>query len=269
MSLMRMNHVKNELKSLSDVIASLIKNHERDLMEYNTQASESESKFTERESMAHSQQDWDALHEINIERLSSTQPLKTIESLAKLQNELILVKHVALIESMIVKTFWCLTYVLSHQEYQKQYFLDQTNFSDGFEAASKIQELTNNNVKPKSLKFWDIFETLKTIRNTIAHGDPLFVISYRRANKFNKQIDLIHLSSEKNECPHTKSLYPSRPHPSYEPTSKWFCSLKSDLGGIEQLNKKCLDFVEEVRSQYLKFGALRGISKDMLYACRF
>lgn len=114
---MRMNHVKNELKSLSDVIASLIKNHERDLTEYNTQASESESNFTGRESMAHSQQDWDTLHEIHIERLSSTQPLKTIESLAKLQNELILVKHVALIESMIVKTFWCLTHMLSHQEY--------------------------------------------------------------------------------------------------------------------------------------------------------
>lgn len=269
MSLMRINHVRNELKSLSTVIASLIKNHERDLTEYNTQASEREINFTERESMAHSQQDWNSLREIHLEKFDNAQPLRVIESLAKLQNELILVKHVALIESMIVQTFWCLTHLLSHQEYKKQYFLDQTNFSDGFEAASKIQELTNNHVKLKSLKFWDIFETLKTIRNTIAHGDPLFVISYRRANKFNKQIDLIHLSSEKNECPHTKSLYPSRPHPSYEPTSKWFCSLKSDLGGIAQLNKKCIDFVEEVRNQYLKFGEFRGISVHMLYACRF
>ncbi|PNY72321.1 hypothetical protein [Pseudomonas fluorescens] len=269
MSLMRMNHVRNELKSLSDVIASLIKNHERDLTEYNTQASESESNFTERESMAHSQQDWDALREIHIEKLNNTQPLKVIESLAKLQNELILVKHVALIESMIVQTFWCLTHLLSHQEYQEEYFSEQTNFSDGFKSASKILELTNGELNLKSSKFWSIFETLKPIRNTIAHGDPLFIISYRRATKFNKQIDLIHLSSEKNECSHTKSLYPSRPHPSYEPTSKWFCSLKSDLGGIVQLNKKCIDFVEEVRSQYLKFGELRGISKDMLYACRF
>uniref|UniRef100_UPI00200D75D5 hypothetical protein n=1 Tax=Pseudomonas sp. MWU13-2105 TaxID=2935074 RepID=UPI00200D75D5 len=248
MSLMRMNHVRNELKSLNDVIASLIKNHERDLTEYNTQASDSEGNFTERESMAHSQQDWDALREIHLEKLNNTQPLKVIESLAKLQNELILVKHVALIESMIVQTFWCLTHLLSHQEYQEKYFSDETNFSDGLEAASKIQELTNGEVKLKPLKFWYIFETLKPIRNTIAHGDPLFVISYRRAKKFNKQIDLIHLCSEKNECPHTKSLYPSRLHPSYEPTSKWFCSLKSDLGGIAQLNKKCSDFVEEVRN---------------------
>ncbi|PMX04703.1 hypothetical protein C1X60_29865, partial [Pseudomonas sp. FW215-L1] len=110
MSLMRINHVRNELKRLSDVIASLIKNHKRDLTEYNTQASESERKLTERESMAQSQQDWDALHEINLEKFNNTQPLRIIESLAKLQNELILVKHVALIESMIVTTFWCLTH---------------------------------------------------------------------------------------------------------------------------------------------------------------
>ncbi|MFJ4051221.1 hypothetical protein [Pseudomonas hunanensis] len=269
MSLMRMNHVRIELKSLSDVIASLIKNHERDLAEYNTQASESESNFAERESMAHSQQDRDALREIHLEKLNNTQPLKVIESLAKLQNELILVKHVALIESMIVQTFWCLTHLLSHKEYQEEYFSDQTKFSDGFKAASKILELTNGEINLKSLKFWSIFETLKPIRNTIAHGDPLFVISYRRAKRFNNQIDLIHLYSEKNECPHTKSLYPSRLHPSYEPTSKWFCSLKSDLGEIAQLNKKCSDFVEEVRNLYLKYGALKGISKDMLYACRF
>ena len=261
MSLMRMNHVRIELKKLSDVIASLIKNHERDLMEYNTRASEIERNFTERENVASSQQDWDALHEVHKE--------KFIESLAKLQNELILVKHVALIESMIVKTFWCLTHIQSHQEYQKKYFSDQTNFSDSFEAASKIQELTNGEIKLKSLKFWDIFETLKPIRNTIAHGDPLFVISYRRAIKFNNQIDIIHLNSEKNECPQTKRFYPSLIHPSYDPKSKWFCSLKSDLEGIAQLNKKCSDFVEEVRSLYLKFGEFKGISVRMLYACRF
>lgn len=269
MSLMRMNHVRNELKSLSNVIASLIKNHKRDLAEYNAQASEGERNLTERESVAHSQQDWDALHEIHLEKLINTQPLTVIESLAKLQNELILVKHVALVESMIVTTFWCLINLLSHQEYREHYFLDQINFSDGFEAASKIQELTKGEVKLKSLKFWSIFETLKPIRNSIAHGDPLFVISYRRANKFNKQIDLIRLSAEKNECPHTKNLYPSRFNPSHEPTSKWFCSLKSDLEGVAQLNKKCSDFVEEVRNLYLRFGEHKGISVDMLYACRF
>lgn len=170
---------------------------------------------------------------------------------------------------MIAKIFWCLTYILSHQEYKERYFSGQTNFSDGLEAASKIQELTNGEVKLKSLSFWSVFETLKPIRNAIAHGAPLFVISYRRAIKFNKQIDLIHLYSEKNDCPHTKRLYPSRIHPSCEPKSNWFCSLKSDLEGIAQLNKKCSDFVEEVRSLYLKFGELKGISKNMLYACRF
>lgn len=269
MSLMRMNHVRNELKSLSDVIVSLIKNHERDLAEYNTQASESESNFTERERMARSPQDWDALREIHLEKLNNTHPLRVIESLAKLQNELVLVKHVALIENMIVQTFWCLTHLLSRQEYQEEYFSGQTNFSDGFKSASKILKLTDGELNLKSLKFWSIFETLKLIRNTIAHGDPLFVISYRRAKEFNKQIDLIHLFSEKNECPYTKNIYPSLLHPSYKPTSKWFCSLKSDLGGVAQLNKKCIDFVEEVRNQYLKFGELRGISVDMLYACRF
>ncbi|PMX05448.1 hypothetical protein C1X60_27715, partial [Pseudomonas sp. FW215-L1] len=162
-----------------------------------------------------------------------------------------------------------LTHLLSHQEYREKYFSDQINFSDGFEAASKIQELTNGEIKLKSLKFWDIFETLKPIRNTIAHGDPLFVMSYRRAIKFNKQIDLIHLDSEKNECIHTKGLYPIHIHPSYEPNSKWFCNLKSDLEAIDQLNKKCSDFVEEFRNLYLKFGACKGISNNMLYACRF
>jgi predicted CopG family antitoxin len=94
---MRINHVRNELKSLSDVIASLINTHKRELADYNTQASERERNLTEREGVTHSQQEWDALHEINLEKHINTQPLKVIESLAKLQNELILVKHVALI----------------------------------------------------------------------------------------------------------------------------------------------------------------------------
>lgn len=268
MSLMRINHVRNELKTLGDVIKALKKNHKRDLDEYSIQASETESYFTEREIIARGRQDWETLQEINKEKFINTQPLKAIESLAKLQNELILVKHVALLESMIVKMFWCLTHVLAHEEYQKKYFVDLVNFSDSFEAASKIRELTNGSINLKTLKFWSIFETLKIIRNTIAHGDPLFIISHRRATKFNSQIDLIKLSSEKNECPHTKSLYPSRFTPSYEPKSKWFCCLKSDLEGITQLNEKCISFVEDVRQLYLKFGKDKEISTDSLYACR-
>lgn len=74
MSLMRINHVRNELKSLSDVIASLIKSHERNHAEYNTQASEIERNLTERESMAHSRQDWDALREIHLENSTTLNP---------------------------------------------------------------------------------------------------------------------------------------------------------------------------------------------------
>lgn len=71
-----------------------------------------------------------------------TDPQKNLKSLAQFLNKLMLVKHVSRIENMVVNLFWYLTKILQHSEYKKQYFSEEVNFSDSFEAASKINEMT-------------------------------------------------------------------------------------------------------------------------------
>jgi len=268
MSIMRINHVRNEIKKLGVVIRNITSTHLIHLKEYDLQLQNIESLFAEREQKAHESQNWDALYEINKEKCTHTEPLESLESLAKFQNELMLVKHVALLESMIVKIFWCLTCLLKKDEYKNEYFTEVGNFSDSFLAASKINELTGGLINLKKSKFWYLYETLKPIRNTIAHGDPLFLISYRRVNKFNKEIDIINFVSEKNECEFTKGIYPGLLHSTNENSSRWFCCLSSDLDKLSVLNSRCLQFVEEVRAIFLEFGKVNGFSTHELYGCR-
>ncbi len=268
MSLMRINHVRNEIRKLEAVISNLTKNYHVNFNEYDSQLRGVEGFFDERVKEAQDSQSWDALYDINKEKRIYTQPLESLESLAQFQNELMLVKHAALIESMIVKIFWCLTCLLKKDEYKNKYFMNIGSFSDSLEAASKISELTHGMINLKKSKFWYLYETIKTIRNSIAHGDPLFEMSYRRAIKFNATIDVIHLSSEKNTCEDTKSMYPSLFHPTYENKSIWFCCLKSDLSSLNELNSRCLNFVEEVRIIYLEYGAHSGLSTHQLYGCQ-
>lgn len=268
MSLMRINHVRNEIRKLEAVINNLTKNYHVNFKEYDSQLQGVEGFFNEKMKEAQNSQNWDTLYDINTKKRIYTQPLDNLESLAKFQNELMLVKHAALIENMIVKIFWCLICLLKKEEYKNKYFIEINNFSDSFEAASKISELTDGTINLKKTKFWYLYETLKTIRNSIAHGDPLFEMSYRRAMKFNAEIDIIYLSSEKNRCEHTKDIYPSLLHPTKDKKSIWFCCLKSDLSGLNKLNSKCLIFVEEVRNIYLEYGSQNGFSTHQLYGCR-
>ncbi|MEX2952066.1 hypothetical protein AB4K01_12800 [Serratia fonticola] len=268
MSLMRINHVRNEIAKLEEVISNLKKNYHINFKEYDLQLRGVEVFFNERENEAQSSQNWDALYDIKTKKRIYTQPLESLGSLAKFQNELMLVKHAALIENMIVKIFWCLTCLLKKDEYKNKYFIEINNFSDSFEAAGKISELTSGTINLKKTKFWYLYETLKTIRNSIAHGDPLFEMSYKRAIKFNAEIDIIDLLSEKNRCEHTKNLYPSLLHPTKDKKSIWFCCLKSDLSGLSELNSRCLNFVEEVRNIYLDYGMKSGFSMHQIYGCR-
>ncbi|WP_233080242.1 hypothetical protein [Rheinheimera soli] len=267
MSLMRMNHVQNELKKLAGVINKLIENYDLNFREYDQTYSSVESSFKDRKILAEKNKDFDLLHEIHIEENNYTATQKNLNSLAQFQNELMLVKHVALIENMIVSLFWCLTRMFQHSEYEKKYFSEGINFSDSLEAASKICEMTNRVINLKKHKFWYFHETMKSIRNVIAHGDPLFVMSYRRVNKFNEKIDLIQFNSEKNECVYTNRMHPSKIHPTFDSKSNWYCNLKNDLNGLVKLNEICLEFVEEVKASYMKYGESNGISIHNLYGC--
>ncbi|SBT60926.1 Uncharacterised protein [Plesiomonas shigelloides] len=267
MSLMRMNYVKREITKLSGVIKKLIENYHSDYKEYDERYSSVKRSFIERKNAAQENKNFDLLYEINIEEREFTEPCQNLKSLAQFQNELMLVKHVALVENMIVNLFWCLTTMYQHSEYKTRYFSDGMNFSDSFEAASKINEMTNGKIALKKYKFWYLYETMKTIRNVIAHGDPLFVITLSRVKKFNNEIDLIQLNSEKNECVYTMDMYPSKIHPSYNSKSKWYCSLKNDLHGLIKLNEICFMFVEDVRNSYIMFGKDNGLTTHEIYGC--
>lgn len=262
---MRINHVRNEIEKLSPVIKNLISNYNNNYKIYDLKYKEVKDSFFEKEDKARDSENLDELFDINEKRRVYTDPLNDLKSLAQFQNELMLVKHIALIESMIVNMFECLTNLLQKQEYKAKYFIEQENFSDAFEAANKICELTGKKIDLKKLDFWYLFETMKTIRNTIAHGDPLFVISYRRLNKFNEEINIITAYSEKNGDVHTNQMYPSLLQPTYSNKSQWYCHLSDDISQLSSLNKKCLEFTKEARELYLSYGRENTISDHELY----
>ena len=264
---MRINHVRNEIEKLSLVIENLISNYNNNFKEYDLKCKEVKDFFIEKEDKTRDTGNSDELFDINGVRRVYPNPLNDLKSLAQFQNELMLVKHVALIESMIVNMFKCLIDLLQNHEYKKKYFIEQTNFSDSFEAANKIFELTGKKIDLKKLKFWCLYETMKTIRNTIAHGNPLFIISYRRLNKFNEEINIISVYSEKNEDVHTNQMYPSLLHPTYSNKSQWHCHLSDDISRLSLLNKKCLEFTNEARELYLSYGRENIISDHELYGC--
>ncbi|EOE6856854.1 hypothetical protein ACKS2G_003364 [Cronobacter sakazakii] len=103
MSLMKINHVRKEIKKLEAVIINLTKNYHVNFKEYDSQLQGIEGFFNEKMKEAQNSQNWDTLYDINTEKRIYTQPIENLDSLAKFQNELMLVKHAALIENMIVK----------------------------------------------------------------------------------------------------------------------------------------------------------------------
>ena len=261
MSLMRINYIHKEIKKLKPVIQNLITNYNNDFQKYDSEY----IKF-EKEELIQESKNNNMSYDIQQEKNKYLDSLDDLKSLAQFQNELMLVKHMALLENCIINTFKCLIDLSQHQEYKKTYFIEIENFSDSFIASNKIKELTDGKIDLKKIKFWDLYETMKTIRNSIAHGEPLFIISYNRVKRFNKEINIIFPYSEKNEDK-PRNGFPSLIHPTYEKNSKWFCHLSDDISNLSELNKKCLEFIEEIKNLYLSYGKHKKISKHELYGC--
>jgi len=253
MSIIRINYVKNEIKKLKSVIENLLKNYESDFKKYDLAYERVKDTLENKKQIAETNNKMDEFSDIIEEENKYLNPIEDLKTFAQFQNELILVKHAALIENMILSLFEYLVNHLHHKDYKSEYF-GEDKFSDIFVAINKIAELTNNAIEIKKLKFWYYYETMRTMRHSIAHGDPLFKISYRRLNKFNEKIDIIFPYSEINEDIHTRNMYPSLIHLTYSNTAKWYCHLSNNINSLAILNSECFNFVDEVRELLLSYG---------------
>lgn len=256
MSLMRINHVKNELKNLNYIINKLIENYEADFKDY---VSEFEKKAA---------QDQENEAEIFKQKIEFGRDINNLKTFAQFQNELILVKHVALIESMIIQIFRHLVILLGLIDYQKEYFNPESKdkFSDVFVAVNKISDITEKMLNIKKMKFWYLYKIMRDIRHSIAHGEPLFIMQYRKIKDFNEKINIIHPYSEKNEDQSIIKIFPSLLHPTYSNKSKWYCHLSNKINGLPNLNKECCGFVEEINKLYLSYGESKNILEHDLFA---
>jgi hypothetical protein len=267
MSLMRINHIKNETEKLKLVIEKLIKNYESDFKESDLSYEKIKDTLEEKKQIAEINNNAYEFSNIIEEKNKYLKPLEDLKTFAQFQNELILVKHVALIENMIINLFEYLVNHLHHKDYKSEYFGEgEDKFSDIFIAINKIAELTNETIKIKKLKFCEYYETMRTMRHSIAHGDPLFKMSYRRLKKFNKKIDIIFPYSEINENIHTKNMYPSLMDPTYSNKAKWYCHLSNNINSLVTLNEECFNFINEVRELLLSYGKHNNLSNHELYA---
>ena len=266
MSLMRINYVRNEIKKLSIVIENLIKNYDRDYKKFDSEYKSVKNVLKQKIMDAEKKSDWETHTDLIQEETTYLKYIENIKNLAQFQNELILVKHVALIESMIIVLFEHLIYLTKNKKFRKEFFEDIVNFSDIHIAIKKIASLTENKIKIKNFSFWKYYETMRTIRHFIVHGEPLFEISYRRLNEFNEKLNLIKPDSEIEEDQDYQKFSPIRLYPTYDIKSKWFCHLSDDITQLLMLNKMSLDFVEDVRNSYLIYCEINNISDSELYA---
>ena len=266
MSLMRIHHVKSEIKKLSTVIENLIKNYDRDYKKFDSEYKSVKNVLEQKIIDVEKKSDWETHADLIEEETTYLKPIENIKNLAQFQNELILVKHVALIESMIIVLFEHLVYLFKDEKLRKDYFEDIDNFSDVNIAIKKINCLTEKKIRIKKNSFWKYYETMRTIRHSIVHGEPLFKLSYRRLNEFNKELNLIKPYSEIEDDKNFQKISPIRLHPTYDIKSTWYCHLTDDLSVLPLLNKMCLDFVENIRNDYLSYGEIKNISKNDLYA---
>lgn len=265
MSTMRINYVTHCLKDLKLVIEELINNYTNSYEHYNSVYKEAEMNLIENEK--NSEEIGESLHFTNtqLELYAHKKPMNTLKNLAQTQNELMLVKHAALIENMLIELFRSLTQFEGREDYFENYFSEDKKLSDSYLAANKINELTDKAINVKKLQFWYLYETIRTMRNSIAHGDPLFILRYSRIQKFNKSINMIKNEREINNG-RIKHLYPTLIHPTFASDSKWYCCLSSDLEHALELNNKCLEFVREIRELYLSYGYKNRLTDHELYA---
>nr|WP_319565311.1 hypothetical protein [uncultured Rhodoferax sp.] len=249
MTIMRANHVINEIKKLGSVIENLIFTYNSIFKEYDS------------DEISHFQ-----IGPFTSEADEYYNNREVCKTFSQFQVELMLVKHVALIENMIVEIFRHLTCnLLNNEGYQKEYFAEGMNFSDSMVAANKISLLTDKKIRIKKMEFWCLLELMRTIRHHIAHGEPGFIIRYEKAIKFNEQINILELISEINECAYTKTMYPTLLHPTHENKSNWLCCVSENIKELPKLNLLFLKFAEEVRKSYISYGEEKGISQHAIY----
>lgn len=267
MSTMRINHVTNCLKDLRNVIDELIKNYASSYEHYDLLYKEAEMNLIiseeSREDICESRH----FKNTQLELYDYKKPLNTLKNLAQTQNELMLVKHAALIENMLIEVFRSLTEFTDRVDYFEIFFSEGKKLSDSYLAANKINEISDKAINVKKMDFWYLYETIRTMRNSIAHGDPLFTLRYNRIQKFNKSINMIINEYELNNGS-SKKFYPTLIHPTFARDSEWYCHLSSDLRHSLELNEQCIKFVEEVRHLYLSYGDKNSLTEHELYTGR-
>jgi len=261
MSIMRISHTITEIKKLSTVIENLIKNYATDFQKFDSEYEKVKDSIQKRLNEADKKNENDTFADIIEEENCYINSIEDLKTLAQYQNELILVKHVALIERMIIVIFQNITEIMNDQ-----YFEANTHFTDVCKAVNEISKLTNKKINIKKLPFWYFYETMITIRHSIAHGEPLFQMSHKRIKKFNEEINIINVYSEINQNYSSERTYPSLPNPTNSDTSNWYCHLSNEITNLSALNNKFLRFAQEIREQYIMWGKNNNISNHDLYA---
>lgn len=261
MSMNRINYTKNEVIKLQSVIKNLVANYEINFKKYDSEYKQVKDDFDKKKNEA--EKNIKLFGDIIEQEQEFIEPLQDLKTMARFQNELILVKHYALIESMIVNTFKDLAKLLKKNDLYEKYFRKKRFFSSSVISAKEIAEITDNEILIEKKEFWIFYDIMRTIRNSIAHGDPLFIICYDEVKKFNSKINIIEPYTEKNEGS-LKGQYPSLLHPTYSNESKWYCHLSNEIKGLSTLNEQSLKFIDEIRTDYIEFGEKNNIDKFSL-----
>lgn len=249
MTVMRANYVINEIRKLGLVAEKLISTYDSIFKEYD---SDEISNFE--------------MNSLTSEAEGYYNNRDVCGKFSQFQIELMLVKHVALIENMIVEIFRHLTcYLLNNDEYRNEYFKEGTNFSDSMVAANKISVLTDKKIRIKKMEFWCLLELMRTIRHHIAHGEPAFTIRREKAMKFNEQVNIIQLIFEINKCARSNKMHPTLLHPTNDNKSDWLCCVSSNIHELTKLNILFLKFAKDIRAVYIEYGKAAGFSQHQIY----
>lgn len=251
MSLMRTNYTIRELKEIGKVIHLII---DANTFIFSTK------KPTTSDTKAKSST------EINHSNPEACEILDTAKNFARTQVELILFKHVALMETMIVEIFRHLAFNLAKSKVHQEKINRVRHFSNTDSSADYISELTDGHLNIKKMEYWGMYKTSKRIRNTIAHGAPAFTLISDEIDKLNSIARIVEKIAETNKCDLTSSDFPSLIHPTGEAGATWVCVASDNMKELVSLNSQFVEFAEQIRRDYLAFGVAKGFTNHQLYA---
>ncbi|RXJ79335.1 hypothetical protein [Arcobacter sp. F2176] len=242
--------IGSEFDYLRDCIEILIKNYQKD---FKTVDDEFNVKINELKASGEYDKPLHEVHSPDVTfgqmmEYNLSEPYINLDLFSGIIIESLIVKHLAYIEKTLVN----LSFIIQKKEKEKipPDYNTGGKFTDMLKAVEYISIITEKNLNIQNLKRWKIIKLLRGLRNILAHGNSSFEEKEGIIDDINKEIDIIkkiHIKSVPE--PKTSMIFYHINSDEIKKNEKniWICSINTDINVLRNLNKICVEFINEVK----------------------